>query len=92
MEVQCCCGVQEEHRQEAAAPPPPPPPRIQANGAQLGNSIAAAARDPLSLIKSAAPVLSQDKKQAPARALGALEDAAGRDDTCVWQRVCRWRN
>ena len=43
--------------------------------------------DPLQLVKSAMPLLSADTRRAPERALGRLEDAAARDEACVWQRV-----
>ena len=54
---------------------------------QVGESTVKRERNPLDMIKGAAPLLSQEKKQAPARALSALETEAGRDETCVWQRV-----
>ena len=43
--------------------------------------------DPLQFVKSPMPLLSADKRKAPERALGRLEGAAARDETCVWQRV-----
>ena len=43
--------------------------------------------DPMQLVKSPMPLLSADRKRAPERALGKLEAAAARDETCVWQRV-----
>ena len=43
--------------------------------------------DPLQFVKSPMPLLSADTKRAPERALGRLEDAAARDEACVWQRV-----
>ena len=54
---------------------------------QLGQSVVTSRRNPLDMIKGTAPLLSQEKRQAPARPLGPLETAAGRDETCVWQRV-----
>lgn len=45
--------------------------------------------DPLQFVKSPMPLLSEDKNKAPERALGKLEDAAAREETCVWQRVRR---
>ena len=45
--------------------------------------------DPLQFVKSPMPLLSADKRKAPERALGRLEGAAARDETCVWQRVSR---
>lgn len=76
----------EEVKAEAPAPPPPQQEQQQETP-QLGQSIAAGQRDPLSLIKSGPPLLSQDKKQAPARALGPLEAAAKQDDACIWNRT-----
>ena len=43
--------------------------------------------DPLQFVKSPMPLLSEDRKRAPERALGKLEEAAARDETCIWQRV-----
>lgn len=54
---------------------------------QLGASVVSGKRNPLEMIKGTAPLLSEEKKQAPARPLSALETQAGRDETCVWQRV-----
>ena len=80
--------------QEPAQPPPPqqqrqpqqeaPPP---AGNIGLDRSMSLRRIDPLQLVKSPMPLLSADQKKAPERALGQLEDAAARDETCVWQRV-----
>lgn len=80
--------------QEPAQPPPPqqeqqqqqqsPPP---AGNIGLDRSMSLRRIDPLQFVKSPMPLLSADKKKAPERALGKLEDAAARDETCVWQRV-----
>ena len=43
-------------------------------------------RNPLSMIKKP-PQLSQAKREAPARALKGLEDAAAAAQDCIWQRV-----
>ena len=54
---------------------------------ELGESIGTRELNPLDLVKRTPPLLSEDKRRAPQRALGALEEAAARDETCVWQRV-----
>ena len=46
-----------------------------------------AARNPLDLIKSDAPLLSEAKASKQASTLTPLIDEAGRDETCVWYRV-----
>lgn len=43
-------------------------------------------RNPLGMIKKP-PQLSQAKRDAPARALKGLEDAAAAAQDCIWQRV-----
>ena len=43
-------------------------------------------RNPLGMIKKP-PQLSQAKRDAPARALKGLEDAAAAAQDCLWQRV-----
>ena len=48
--------------------------------------------DPLQFVKSPMPLLSADTRRAPERALGRLEDAAARDEACVWQRVSEHDN
>ena len=54
---------------------------------QLGESIGRRSVNPLDFIKNPVPLLSSEKRGAPKRALGALEAAAAKDETCVWQRV-----
>lgn len=87
------------HTQPQEAPPaqPPPPQQQQQQQAprQAGNigldrSMSLRKIDPLQLVNSPMPLLSADKKKAPERALGQLEDAAARDETCVWQRVSHY--
>ena len=80
--------------QEPAQPPPPQQQRQQqqeapppAGNIGLDRSMSLRRIDPLQLVKSPMPLLSADQKKAPERALGQLEDAAARDETCVWQRV-----
>ncbi len=83
----------QEPAQPPAQPPPPqqqeqqqaPPP--PAGNIGLDRSMSLRRIDPLQFVKSPMPLLSADKKKAPERALGKLEDAAARDETCVWQRV-----
>ena len=53
---------------------------------QIGQS-SGQKRDPMSLIKSAAPLLSDEKRQAPSRPLSGVEAAAAKDESCKWQRV-----
>ena len=43
----------------------------------------------MEMIKRGTPLLSVERRQAPARPLSSLESAAARDETCVWQRVMR---
>ena len=86
--------------QEPAQPPAQLPPQQQqesqeqqqqqpapAGNIGLERSMSLRKIDPLQFVKSPMPLLSADKKRAPERALGKLEDAAARDETCVWQRV-----
>lgn len=54
---------------------------------QLGESAISGKRDPLALIKSTTPLLSDEKKTAPSRPLGRYEAEAAKDDSCKWQRV-----
>ena len=83
----------QEPAQEPAQPPAQPPPQQQqarpppAGNIGLDRSMSLRRIDPLQFVKSPMPLLSADKKKAPERALGKLEDAAARDETCVWQRV-----
>lgn len=44
-------------------------------------------RNPLDLIKTDAPLLSEATTSKAKRALAPLLDAAGRDEACVWYRV-----
>jgi len=53
----------------------------------VGDSMGMSARNPLDLIKSDAPLLSEAKSSKQPRALAPLVEAAGRDETCVWYRV-----
>ena len=54
---------------------------------QLGASVVSGKRDPMALIKDAAPLLSEETRRAPAQPLSQLEAATAQDETCVWQRV-----
>eukprot|EP00884_Botryococcus_braunii_P013250 jgi/Botrbrau1/21926/Bobra.0249s0050.1 len=54
---------------------------------KLGDPIGKASRNPLDLIKSNEPLLVREKRKAAARPLGDLEDAAARDESCVWHRA-----
>ncbi len=69
-----------EPRAAPAAPATPATP-------ELGASIGRRGVNPLDFIKRPVPLLSSEKRDAPKRALGALEAAAAQDETCVWQRV-----
>lgn len=62
-------------------------PKQEKGTAQVGQSIGQVTRNPLEMIKRDPPLLSADKSRAPARPLGPLLDAAGRDEACVWYRV-----
>ena len=53
----------------------------------VGSSIGMSGRNPLDLIKTNAPLLSEAKTSKSKRALAPLLDAAGRDEACVWYRV-----
>jgi len=75
-----------EPRAAPAAPAPPAPPAAPAT-LELGASIGRRGVNPLDFIKRPVPLLSSEKRDAPKRALGALEAAAAQDETCVWQRV-----
>lgn len=88
---------------EAQAPPAKPAegksaaqPIAKPAEVQLGESIGQRTVNPLDFIKKPVPLLSSEKHNAPKRALGALEAAAAKDQTCVWQRVrpvhvaCGW--
>ena len=79
---------QPQQRAEAPAQRAPQQKRQQpAGNIGLERSMSLRKIDPLQFVKSPMPLLSADKKKVPERALGKLEDAAARDETCVWQRV-----
>ena len=44
-------------------------------------------RNPMDLLKRPAPLLSMEAYEAEVKPLDDLRDAAGRDETCVWNRV-----
>ena len=67
-----------EHKAEAAA---------KKEEVHVGSSIGMSGRNPLDLIKTDAPLLSEAKTSKSKRALAPLLDAAGRDEACVWYRV-----
>lgn len=52
----------------------------------VGSSIGMSGRNPLDLIKTDAPLLSEATTSKAKRALAPLLDAAGRDEACVWYR------
>jgi len=82
--------AEEQPQQQAQAPAQPPPQQKRQQSAGnigLERSMSLRKIDPLQFVKSPMPLLSADRKKAPERALGKLEDAAARDETCVWQRV-----
>jgi hypothetical protein len=54
---------------------------------KLGEPIGKAVRNPLDLIKSGEPLIVQEKRKAAVRALDGLEEAAARDESCIWHRV-----
>ena len=71
---------QNGHQPEARAEP-------TKQDVHVGDSMGMSARNPLDLIKSDAPLLSEAKSSKQPRALAPLVEAAGRDETCVWYRV-----
>jgi len=71
---------QNGHQPEARAAP-------AKQDVHVGDSMGMSARNPLDLIKSDAPLLSEAKSSKQPRALAPLVEAAGRDETCVWYRV-----
>ena len=73
--------------QEPAPPQPKQEQRAPRDSIGLDRSMSLRKIDPLQLVKSPMPLLSADTRRAPERALGRLEDAAARDEACVWQRV-----
>lgn len=78
--------LQAEHKQEPPAPAPAPAPAKQ--DVQVGSSSGMSQRNPLDLIKTDVPLLSEATTSKQPRTLGPLIDAAGRDEQCVWHRVC----
>ena len=64
-----------------------PEPAAKKEEVHVGSSIGMSGRNPLDLIKSDAPLLSEAKTSKSKRALAPLLDAAGRDEACVWYRV-----
>ena len=72
-------GIQAP-KHEAAAP-------AKQEEVQVGSSIGMAARNPLDLIKSDVPLLSEAKSSQQPRTLSPLIDAAARNEACVWYRV-----
>lgn len=71
-------GHTPEHKAEAAP---------KKEEVHVGSSIGMSGRNPLDLIKTDAPLLSEAKTSKAKRALGPLLEAAGRDEACVWYRV-----
>ena len=78
---------QQAPQQEQAPPQPKQEQQAPRGGIGLDRSMSLRKIDPLQFVKSSMPLLSADTKRAPERALGRLEDAAARDEACVWQRV-----
>ena len=77
---------QHQQQQQAAAPPPPPP--SPPKPAEVGRSLGTAARDPLQMIKrTAAPALSEDKRQRETKPLDFLVQRAAVDPATRWRRV-----
>lgn len=74
--------LQAEQKKEIPAPAQPK------QDVQVGSSIGMSQRNPLDLIKTDVPLLSEAKSSKQPRTLGPLLDAAGRDESCVWYRVC----
>lgn len=64
-----------------------PEPAAKKEEVHVGSSIGMSGRNPLDLIKTDAPLLSEAKTSKSKRALAPLLDAAGRDEACVWYRV-----
>lgn len=64
-----------------------PQPAAKKEEVHVGSSIGMSGRNPLDLIKTDAPLLSEAKTSKSKRALAPLLDAAGRDEACVWYRV-----
>ncbi len=91
MQEQSKPQAQPEAQAQVEAPPAEQPataaPKEKPRAVELGESMGIRTINPLDFVKRSAPLLSQEKNKAPERALGSLEDAAARDETCVWQRV-----
>ena len=68
-------------------PEPKAEPAPKKEEVHVGSSIGMSGRNPLDLIKTDAPLLSEAKTTKAKRALAPLLDAAGRDEACVWYRV-----
>ena len=78
---------QQAPQQEQAPPQPKQEQQAPRGSIGLDRSMSLRKIDPLQFVKSPMPLLSADTRRAPERALGKLEDAAARDEACVWQRV-----
>ncbi len=72
-----------EQRQQVAEAPPAPEPAAAEVGAPSGMP----RRDPMSLLRMAAPLLSMEAYEDEAKPLDDLRDAAGRSEDCLWNRV-----
>ena len=70
------------------APAPAPAPASAADASEIGASSGLPKRNPMSLLKTAAPLLSMEAYEAAILPLDDLRDAAGRAENCVWNRVC----
>ena len=81
---QVCLLQAGEAKQEHKPAPAPAPAKKDVH---VGDSIGMAARNPLDLIKSDAPLLTEAKTSKQPKPLAPLVDEAGRDETCVWYRV-----
>lgn len=79
-------GHKAEHKADHKAEHKPEP-AAKKEEVHVGSSIGMSGRNPLDLIKSDAPLLSEAKTSKSKRALAPLLDAAGRDEACVWYRV-----
>ena len=85
---------EQQAPQQEQAPAQPEQEQQQAprGGIGLDRSLRLRKIDPLQFVKIPKPLLSADTRRAPERALGRLEDAAARDEACVWQRVSEHDN
>ena len=59
-----------------------------AAAAEIGASSELPQRNPMSLLKQPAPLLSIEAYEAVILPMDDLRDAAGRAENCVWNRVC----